>query len=773
MTKTALSTILIFLFAAAAISDEPVRINSDQYLSYATEAAESYWNHYDEYIQQWAGGIDLEHVFGYRPPSEPIFLAYVSAWLYDLTGDSRYAERARKCLVEYGEFRTYYPEDFWTDKPGYESGPAPIGNFFFAPMYIKAYMKLEESGVFSETDKEIIIENIVLSCDQQLRTQEWGAMNRGMIRAEVFHLASKAVGDHPQADTYKMIAKAIYEDSWGAWEIEDASHYNAIHLYSLVSLAEYLDEEQFWNFAVTRYMMQFYTHLLAPYGMIPDFGDAHLYSNWWRWTAILEKAATEFQDGEIKYAATRIARSLWPFDKSKKSMWGAVIAIDCWRWSDDDLKPLAPKNKSEIVLEDVIGKKIVFRSGYDAKATYMLLNFKDEGIAGFLDREYLRLSIPVEEEKMTHGHSDENDISLLMTDGSILLHDGGYRDMMPSGPYGAYRADYFHNRVVIRPGKIFKGQEKGLYRYSVKDSAAIAGQPVMEYIRNSGAYRPSVHTEMIDFLSLDNFDYSRTRMTDDHRHVQYDRIVNWIKPLNIFVVFDAVTFLQDDFYTTVNLWHTRKILAQGDNYFDTQYDSLRNHAFPTHKSLLIYFPEGETEGRIIGTDPEQRYYQQEHAIHQSLSRWHYAGEIASFTTILIPHQSGSDLDDKMQAISLVETDAPLGAKAVRIQDGDTTYMVASKLDRRMDLHHKDLRPQYDYEHGKVRYGDFETDAHQLFTIQQGDELLYTAVYAVKLKYKDQTLFAQPPIEFGLQFPDGIPRPGISKLRYWRDTVSIK
>ena len=81
-------------------------------------------------------------------------------------------------------------------------------------------------------------------------------------------------------------------------------------------------------------------------------------------------------------------------------------------------------------------------------------------------RDYLRDSLPVEEEKMTHGHADENSIVSLMSGGSILLRDGGYRDYMPSGPFGAYRQDYFHNRLVIRPEKIFMGQSKGDLRYA-------------------------------------------------------------------------------------------------------------------------------------------------------------------------------------------------------------------------------------------------------------------------------------------------------------------
>ena len=88
-------------------------------------------------------------------------------------------------------------------------------------------------------------------------------------------------------------------------------------------------------------------------------------------------------------------------------------------------------------------------------------------------RDYLRDSIPVEEEKMTHGHADENSIVAAdVAAGRVLLHDGGYRDYMPSGPFGAYRQDYFHNRLVVRPEKIFMGQKAGEQRYSTQGRRA-------------------------------------------------------------------------------------------------------------------------------------------------------------------------------------------------------------------------------------------------------------------------------------------------------------
>lgn len=761
-----------FLISFSSLFGQVTQIERADYLKYATEAAEDYWNTYDDDVKTWADRIDLKYVFGYSPPANFIYLAYVNANLFKITGIEKYAQRARKCLVEIGDFRKHYPDDFWRDKSGYENGVPAVGNFFTTPMYIKAFRLLKGTKYLSKKDTEIIIKNIAESCDHNIRFQEWGAMNRGVLRAEVFHLAAVTLADHPRAGTWKMIAESITKDCWGTWEIEDASHYNAIYLYSLFSHVELLDEDAFFKHPVTRYTMQFYTHLLAPHGMVPDFGDAYLYGDWPRFVAVFEKAATIYNDAEMKYAASRIVNNLWEMNSDRKSMWLAVIATDCYRWGNDSIHPKEPQGASELVMDDVVGKKVIFRTGYKPNDTYMLVNYKDEGIAGFMSRDYLRKTIPVEEEKMTHGHSDENDISLLMVDGSVLLHDGGYRNYMPSGIFGAYRADYFHNRVVVRKDKIFKGQKKGDWRYSTRDQEAVQGQNVYDFVRNSGAYR-DVRTELIDFLTTENFDYSRSRVIDDKRHFFYDRIVNWVKPLNIFVVFDVVKFLENDYYTSVNFWHTRKILSHGENYFDTQYDSLRNLAFPTNTSLFINFPEGESHGRMIGFDEEDRYYQKEFAIHQTISGWHFAGDVATFTTVLIPHETGSDLSELMNKMELVQTDKHPKATGVKITDNGKTWYVCSKLDRMLDIHNKDTRPQYDYAHGKVKYDDFETDAQQLFAIVDGKKIDYTSVYCVKLMYKGKALFEQLPIPFGLQFDGGPDQNGIGKVRYWQDSVEFK
>src|SRR5262249_20868089 len=154
-------------------------------------------------------------------------------------------------------------------------------------------------------------------------------------------------------------------------------------------------------------------------------------------------AATLYRNSQYKYVAEQLTRralermardqKLTEFAKVNISTGIGSAFTDAHRWADDYVKPQAPSNGSQEVLEDLIGKKIVFRNGWDRDSTFMLLNYRDEGDGGRLGRDFLRQTLSVEEEKMTHGHADENSISLLMSGGSVLLHDGGYRPDLPSG----------------------------------------------------------------------------------------------------------------------------------------------------------------------------------------------------------------------------------------------------------------------------------------------------------------------------------------------------
>ena len=81
----------------------------------------------------------------------------------------------------------------------------------------------------------------------------------------------------------------------------------------------------------------------------------------------------------------------------------------------------------------------------------------------------------------------------------------------PAGPSATYRQDYFHNRLCVRPEKIWMGQKAGEYRYSVRD--AVPGQGILDFLRDAGSYR-SVRTQKVDFLTLAGL---RLQPQPDHR----------------------------------------------------------------------------------------------------------------------------------------------------------------------------------------------------------------------------------------------------------------
>jgi hypothetical protein len=766
-----LLTVTVLLLASQGFAQQPLKVTKKEYLAYAVEAAEQGWADYPEMVKTWRENLDLKYVFGYNPPANGVYLANLNAKLWQITGEAKYAERAVKLLAEYHEFKSAYPKEYLESRPEYRDGLPTVPNMFTFGPYVQAYFLVKEYANIGRSERAQIEASIAESADFFVRAQEWGAMNRAILRAEGFAYAAKVLPEHPRARIWTMMADAIGGDSLGKWEIEDASLYASIWLYSLLNYAEAIGaDSDLMRSPIMAYYLKYYTHLISPLGFVPDYGDANHGSSWPRYIPVLERGATEYRDPTFKWAANRILRTFADLAAEKKSIWLGLVFADSYRWADDNIEPQPPDSGSEEVLEDVVGKKVVFRNGWGKDATYMLLNYRDEGDGGRIYRDYLRDTIPVEEEKMHHGHADENSIVTLIRNGSILLHDGGYRDYMPSGLFGAYRQDYFHNRVVVRKDKVFLGQKKGEYRYAVRDQAAVPGQSLLEFVRNSGNYR-KVRTEKVDFLNLDQVDFSRTRVYDDKIGYQHERIVNYVKKADLFVVFDAVRFDVEDYYTAAVLWHTRKILDRGPNWFVTTYDSLRNRNVSGDDALLVYFPEGSP--RIIGVEPQRRYFQEEQTIYQFLSAQFRQGDFATFTTVLIPHRKGADVQKLLARIEPVQVEGGPLSVAVKIRTEDGVQYVAAKLDLEAEMVRNYQRPRYTWESGKVRFDDFETNANNFFALVRGNQIDYTAVNAFRATYKGRVMWEQQPLLFGLRF-DGLPdSEEIGKVRYWRDRYVVE
>lgn len=758
--------VVIGLFSCPILADNPVP--RSLYLSYARASADWLWEHYDEVIQGWEKSFDPENVFGYRAPGGLLEMAVIYSYLCTQEKNEDYIQRSKKVLLTYGDFRYMYPDYARKQRPDYAAGVPALPDFFTVMRYIRAYNTLDRLNVIQPEENEKIVTTIAESMTYLLRTQEWGPMNRTALRAETLAWAVRALPHHPQAKTWEMQRRALGDDNWGNWEIEDATIYHAVWLYSLLGYADAMDRmDELLKTPEMYYYAQYFLHLMCPANMIPDFGDANWLSNWNRYLVYFETAAAFYKDPHLKWAASTIARTFIDFENPTSVGLGYIL-LDCYRWGDDSIPSRAPSSLSGEVMEDVQGKKIVFRDGWDAESSYLLLNYRDEGDGGLNFRDYLRDSIPVEEEKMTHGHADENSIVLLMSGGSVLLRDGGYRDYMPSGPYGAYRQDYFHNRLCVRPEKIWMGQEQGQFRYSTRD--AVPGQGVLDFLHNAGSYR-IVRTQKVDFLTLPDFDYSRTRLVDDHMGYEWDRVITFIKEPGIFVVFDVFKGQKEEYFTLSNLWHTRKIMTKGDHWYDTVYDRIQESELPTGTHLLIVFPL--IHFKLDGVEPEKRHYQDELVIHQITAQHFERGETVGFVTVLIPHPSDQPPEEWVERISLLSVEPERAGMGIQLAIEGKKYITGVKNDLRMDMSRDHRRPRYTFEAGRLRIGDFETNGDFLFAKEEGAVLDYTIVNLTKAVYKNDVLFEAKPSVFGLAFDASPDQSGVGKLRYWRDSVSLK
>lgn len=758
----------IFLLTLAHQAFSAEIVPREKYLDYARAAADWTWENYDELIAKWKQRFDPESVFGYRPPGGLLEMSVIYSYLYEKEKKPEYARRVKKILLEYGDYRSQYPESSIKQRPDYTDGVPALPDFFTVMRYIRAYDTLNRLKVFNKSEKNKIEYLIAESMTYLLRTQEWGPMNRTALRAESLAWALRALPDHPNAPEWEMLRKALGDDNWGNWQIEDATIYHGVWLYALCGYATAMDKmDELFKTPEMYYYAHYFLNLMSPAGMVPDFGDANWLSNWQLFLVFFEAASSQYKDPHLKWAASTIGRKFIDFD-NPTSIGLGYIFLDCFLWGNDDIPAVPPQSLSKEVMEDVQGKKIVFRNGWDDESTYLLLNYRDEGDGGLNFRDYLRDTIPVEEEKMTHGHSDENSIALLMSGGSVLLHDGGYRDYMPSGPFGAYRQDYFHNRLCVRPEKIWMGQEKGQFRYSIKD--AVPGQSLLDFLHNAGSYR-IVRTQKIDFLSLPDFDYSRTRLIDSNMGYEWDRVIAYVKDPEIFVVFDIFKSRKEEFFTLSNLWHTRRILVKGTHWYDTVYDRIQNRKLTQDKHLLIVFPA--THYRLEGVEPEKRHYQDEILIHQTTAQHFELGETVGFVTVLIPHSADESPMNLVKQVSLLPVQPEGAGLGVQIKRGDKIVTVGVKNDLRMDMARDWRRPRYTYESGKMNYGDIETNGDFVFASLQGTTLDYTIVNLTKALYKDRVLVEAKPGFFGLAF-DGSPETtGVGKLRYWRDKVELR
>lgn len=735
--------ILTFSFSSLSTAQDAStfygKIDGDASHDYLIQTLEHSLASLDEQTDRWkARYVDLEgtnivkELVGYQPPTFLVNIADISSYLYEATGESKYAETTRNLLISMNEYTEFFPEEFRT-RIEYKDGIPAVNWFRALPVYVEAFLRTKDSGAYSESDLTAISEAVESSADIVFKFPEWGAMNRAMLRAESLMAASLAIPEHPSAARWEKMARILASDTIGQWEIEDASVYHPIWLHAYVNYLDLTADAEAFQSAIMKFYFEYFVSLLTPSGSIPDFGDGLWKMNLSEYIVLLERGAREYQDPEMKYAALRMMEHMeissrrpdGSFDVgpalSTPNVSYARMLIRRNEWGDAAVKPQTPSRLSGDALDEVITKKIVMRSGWEAGDTYLMLTYKDEGYYSIMQKNYLKQILAVEEEKMHHGQSDENSIAVFMKEGAVLLSDGGYRPEAPSGPYGAYRADIFHNRVIVR------------------DTRKGVSQPFFEIFRNSGAYNESVQTSKIDFQSFRDFEYSRTRIDDPRTSYTGDRVVIRDKQEDYLIIVDALKFTESKYYTAAALWHTRQVVEEGAGWYRAHIDSLMGrYANPGDMDLLVYMPTAPEKG----VEAQDRAEQDELAIYQGLSQQFAAGTMVSFVTILVPAHRDEDAQAILDRFEVTKQDAD----AVTIQvDGDTWFGVKLDLDR--DVLVEDIRPRYNYESGVIDYGNFETDADFSYVSLKSGNPIYAATNFVRIDVDGETLFDAPSSQF--------------------------
>ena len=377
LKKFLLLFVCMMLFSTVGNSQQVMK---KEYLDRAKAGAENEWKNRDALSEKYKKSIDTNYVFGYNPPAGDIYLAALYAHFYKEEAKQEYFDRSKKLLLEYGDYKKAYPPNYFKKKDEYAKGLPALPNIFTGSVYSRAYILIKDEKGWSKKEREIVEKNISESADFIVNFQEWGSMNRAMLRAEFLASCIKALPNHPNVKKWQMVCKSIGDDNFEKWEIEDAQSYHAIWLYSLLNYGEFIDNSEYLQSPVMNYYFKYFPALFTPDRTVPEFGDGNYNAGWVRFLPIFEKAAAVTKDPHIKWVASEyFKKNVVPIEKEKINSSLGLFFYDCYRWSDDNVKAEPSKKLSQEVLEDVVGKKIVFRSGWDEKSSYLLLNFRDEG----------------------------------------------------------------------------------------------------------------------------------------------------------------------------------------------------------------------------------------------------------------------------------------------------------------------------------------------------------------------------------------------------------
>ena len=246
------------------------------YREFIERTAEFHMRESQNNIENWKQNIKKSNLFGYSPSSYAASAAVLMGYMYQETGDEKYAAKAADLLLQYEDFKKIYPKEFYEDRIEYKKGLPPISNFFHMNDYPEAWLYIKNSPKISAKARKIIEKGISDCANFLLNYPEWGPMNRSILRAEVCLYAAKALPDHPDAPEWRQMAEVLSSDSYQRWEEEDASGYHPVWLLSLFRFVDGAGDASFFKSAIPYYYCDYFANLITPLGLVPDFGPTPL-----------------------------------------------------------------------------------------------------------------------------------------------------------------------------------------------------------------------------------------------------------------------------------------------------------------------------------------------------------------------------------------------------------------------------------------------------------------------------------------------------------------
>ncbi|MDQ1300592.1 MAG: hypothetical protein QG637_511 [Chloroflexota bacterium] len=295
---------------------------------------------------------------------------------------------------------------------------------------------------------------------------------------------------------------------------------------------------------------------------------------------------------------------------------------------------------------------------------------------------------------MQHIHADECSHSLLIHDRTVLLHESGYRELPPDG---MYRADFYHNRLIWRPG-------------------VPLAAPTVQGLRDNGHYKPA-RTERLYQTRLGDAEISRVRVTDEREGVAWDRTTCFLPALPCWVIVDSALALRAGPRTFGLLWWTTDVLAQGTGWADTHIARIQGWENARNACLRIITPAVPGQAIQPATERVRRAFQEETCLAGIWRGHHAVGRAVNFVTVLWPHPypvaAPAALPTEPAAGPQVEVlpSAPAGRGiAVRLTWQGETRLLTALNDLTAPWLQEEVRPRYTFAQGKTSYGPLTTDA---------------------------------------------------------------